>query len=219
MKSSDNQIDSATAGPIRGDLAPNTSTHLRFGRPELVARIRQLIAEQGPITFERFMDLALYEPGLGYYASLAGAPATTSGPLTDFQTSPQVHPLFGRLLARELLEIWRALGQPDPFVIAELGAGFGELAVHVLGGLAERVPALRVEYHAVDVRIPGFDRASGLNAAAGEQSRNALTPPSPRGRGKRRSRPRPDPMVVAALSHGERMGVRASLSHGVASTL
>jgi SAM-dependent MidA family methyltransferase len=142
----------------RRDL--DTRANARSGRPELVARIRRVIAAHGPITFDRFMELALYEPGLGYYAVPAGEPPGASGPLADFQTSPQAHSLFGWLLARELRDIWSGLGQPDPFVIAELGAGFGELAGHVLDGLAAGARAPRVEYHAVDVRLSGFDQAN-----------------------------------------------------------
>ncbi|HEX5414291.1 MAG TPA: SAM-dependent methyltransferase, partial [Chloroflexota bacterium] len=127
---------------------------IAFGRPELVGQIRALIRETGPITFARFMELALYAPGLGYYASLHPNPVGESGALADFQTSPQVHPIFGDLLAAELLRIWRALGCPDPFVIAEPGAGVGELARQILAGLAEREPGLVVVYHAVDARAP-----------------------------------------------------------------
>lgn len=125
-----------------------------LGRPALVEQIRTLIQETGPITFARFMELALYAPDLGYYATLRTGARDESGALADFQTSPQVHPLFGRLVATELLEIWRALGRPEPFVIAEPGAGAGELAEQILAGFAEREPTISVVYHAVDGRAP-----------------------------------------------------------------
>lgn len=124
----------------------------RFGNPELVARIRTEIERSGPITFERFMTLALYEPDLGYYAAQSKSPARSLG---DFQTSPQLQPAFGDLLAAELLRIWNVLGQPDPFVIVEPGAGDGTLARQILAGLAERRPDLAVDYHAADVRLAG----------------------------------------------------------------
>lgn len=122
------------------------------GRPALVARIRDLIRRDGPITFDRFMDLALYEPGLGYYTSHAALPQGGPGTLADFQTSPQVHPIFGQLVARELVRIWEALGEPRPFLMLELGAGGGELARQILDGLADRMSGVDVVYHAVDVR-------------------------------------------------------------------
>lgn len=123
-----------------------------FGRPALVERIRALIQEAGPITFARFMELALYAPGLGYYSSLRPSVEGESGALADFQTSPQVHPIFGDLLAAELVQVWRARGCPNPFVVAEPGAGAGELARQILAGIKEREPELTVVYHAVDDR-------------------------------------------------------------------
>lgn len=129
------------------------------GRPALVECIRTLIQETGPITFARFMDLALYAPGLGYYASLRPGAEGESGALADFQTSPQVHPIFGDVLSAELLRIWRALNCPHPFAIAEPGAGAGELARQILVGLGEREPGLTIVYHAIDGRAP-MDRVS-----------------------------------------------------------
>lgn len=71
----------------------------------LVDKLRALIARDGPITFERFMDLALYAPGLGYYTNPTSGTTRAARARADFQTSPQVHPAFGELLARELLQI------------------------------------------------------------------------------------------------------------------
>src|SRR3954470_19796244 len=80
------------------------------------ARIEEVIAQAGGwISFERYMQLALHEPGLGYYAS--GAPKF--GPGGDFVTAPELGRLFGRTLARQLLPFDRIL---------ELGAGSGALA-------------------------------------------------------------------------------------------
>src|SRR6185437_10124211 len=101
------------------------------GRPELIHRIRAWIEGHGPMTFDRFMEMALYEPDLGYYASLSPGATGESGALADFQTSPQVHPAFGNLVARYVLKVWRALERPAPFVVVELGAGGGELAGQV----------------------------------------------------------------------------------------
>jgi SAM-dependent MidA family methyltransferase len=109
------------------------------------------------MTFDRFMEMALYEPGLGYYAALPPRPDGQSGALADFQSSPQVHRAFGHVLARKLVRIWEALGRPNPFVIVELGAGAGELAEQILEGLVDASAVPLVEYHAVDVRREGTE--------------------------------------------------------------
>ena len=92
------------------------------------AAIRARIAAQGPITFATFMDLALYQPRHGYYSALRAPP----GPRGDFFTSPETHPAFGALLARQALEVWERLGRPQPFVVEEWGAGSGRLAADLL---------------------------------------------------------------------------------------
>jgi NADH dehydrogenase [ubiquinone] 1 alpha subcomplex assembly factor 7 len=83
--------------------------------------IRAAIAADGPIRFDRFMDLALYGPG-GYYER------RPVGPQGDFVTSPHVHPVFAELLARALRELWTHLDRPEPFRLVEIGAGDGTLA-------------------------------------------------------------------------------------------
>lgn len=95
-----------------------------------------MIEEQGPITFARFMDLALYHPAEGYYT----APGRDIGPEGDFYTSANVHPLFGTMLAVQLYEMWELLGRPRPFTIVEYGAGTGLLAGDILSTLRDRRP-------------------------------------------------------------------------------
>jgi len=90
--------------------------------------IRKKIMEQGGwITFARYMDFALYAPGMGYYT----AGAHKLGEAGDFITAPELSPLFGRTLARQVAEIM-ALSSPH---IMELGAGSGKLAVDMLAEL------------------------------------------------------------------------------------
>jgi len=97
--------------------------------------IRERIASEGGwIPFAVFMDLALHAPGLGYYAAGAqkfGAPG-------DFVTAPEITPLFGRCVARQVAQILELTGGD----IVELGAGSGVLAVDMLGELErlDRVP-------------------------------------------------------------------------------
>ena len=86
------------------------------------AEIRRRIAARGPITFAEFMDVALYHPRGGYYTSEGRI-----GAAGDYYTSPAVHPAFGALLALQLFQFWRLLGEPAPFTVVEAGAGNGLL--------------------------------------------------------------------------------------------
>jgi SAM-dependent MidA family methyltransferase len=87
--------------------------------------IGQIAAAAGWLSFERFMDIALYAPGLGYYS--AGAHKLGAG--GDFTTAPEVSRLFGACMARQCAEILSALGKGD---ILEIGAGSGRLAADIL---------------------------------------------------------------------------------------
>jgi SAM-dependent MidA family methyltransferase len=95
--------------------------------------IRAEIAMHGPIPFARFMALALGDPTGGYYAGPPSRP-TRGG---DFLTAPELHPIFGAALARQLAEVWERAGRPDPFTLVEYGAGAGTLALAILAGLRE----------------------------------------------------------------------------------
>lgn len=95
----------------------------------LVSRIRREIdAHDGWIGFGRFMEMALYEPGLGYYS----AGAVRFGAAGDFVTAPEISPLFSRCLAAQCAEVLAALGGGD---ILELGAGSGVMAADMLNEL------------------------------------------------------------------------------------
>lgn len=103
----------------------------------LQEHIRDVIeAHHGWISFERFMELALYAPGLGYYS----AGAVKLGQSGDFVTAPEISPLFSRCLANQCSEVLERLGDAD---ILELGAGSGVMAADVLLELAsqQRLPA------------------------------------------------------------------------------
>jgi SAM-dependent MidA family methyltransferase len=96
----------------------------------------QIAAAGGWLSFERYMDLALYAPGLGYYS--AGAHKLGAG--GDFTTAPEVSSLFGACVARQCAEVLAALGQSS---ILEIGAGSGRLAADILTrlGTLGRLPA------------------------------------------------------------------------------
>jgi len=100
-------------------------------------RIEQEISERGPIPFSRYMELCLYEPELGYYARHANQ----FGKSGDFYTSSDVHAVFGRLLARQFDEMWRALGSPPKIDVVELGPGRGLFAQDVLDWSEKKFPA------------------------------------------------------------------------------
>jgi SAM-dependent MidA family methyltransferase len=107
---------------------------------ELVAVIRAEIQSNPSrrITFSRFMELALYEPDLGYYRQAADRP-TDAG---DFLTAPETHPIFGWTLSRRIEEMWSSLGRPNAFQLIEYGAGSGTLALSILEGLRRRESGL-----------------------------------------------------------------------------
>jgi SAM-dependent MidA family methyltransferase len=104
----------------------------------VAAHLAQVIHREGPITFDRFMETALYGEG-GFFASGHGAGRAGR----DFLTSPEVGPLFGVCVARALDRLWRALDEPDPFLVIEAGAGNGRLAREVLRAAPDCLPALR----------------------------------------------------------------------------
>jgi SAM-dependent MidA family methyltransferase len=112
-----------------------------------LARVHEYLAEQvaatGWLSFERFMDMALYAPGLGYYS--AGAHKLGVG--GDFTTAPEVSRLFGACVARQCAEILSALGAGD---ILEIGAGSGRLAADILLRL-ETLGQLPERYCILDV--------------------------------------------------------------------
>ena len=123
--------------------------------PELVAAIRAEIRAGGPITFARFMELALYHPALGYYTTGLRGP----GREADFLTAPESHPIFGWTMAAQLAEAWDRLGRPVPFTIREFGAGTGALAAGILDGLGRSGSPLRgtIRYRVAE-RSPDRER-------------------------------------------------------------
>jgi SAM-dependent MidA family methyltransferase len=96
--------------------------------------ITDRIARHGRITFAEFMAACLYEPGLGYYTS----PGRKVGAEGDFYTSITVHAAFGRVVAREIAQMWRCMGCPPSFTLVECGAGNGRLACDIMDYLCKR---------------------------------------------------------------------------------
>ena len=84
--------------------------------------IREIIVETGPMSIETYMTLALGHPLHGYYASKM--PLGESG---DFITAPEISQMFGELIGLWCIAVWRGMGAPRPFLLAELGPGRGSL--------------------------------------------------------------------------------------------
>jgi SAM-dependent MidA family methyltransferase len=82
------------------------------------------IVRDGPMPFRRFMEMALYHPGLGYYRR----PRDPFGKEGDFYTAEQVQPVFGILMAARVRRLYREMGEPPGFTVVELGAGRREMA-------------------------------------------------------------------------------------------
>ena len=122
---------------------PLPSSEAQIHSQQLCDLIHHDIALQGGwIPFSRFMELALYAPGLGYYS----AGAKKFGAAGDFVTAPEISSLFGRTLATQLVEIM-TLSTPH---ILELGAGSGKLALDILTEL-ERLQQLPATYSIIEV--------------------------------------------------------------------
>jgi len=120
--------------------------------------IAATILHKGPITFRDFMELALYHPQVGYYATGKGS----MGKEGDYYTSSSLGPLFGRVLARQLAQMLEILGGG---VLVEMGGGLGHLAKDVL----EELKALGrdVPYFIIE-KSPAFrdiqrERLKGFN--------------------------------------------------------
>ena len=117
---------------------------------------REIDAGAGWISFARYLDLALYEPGLGYY--MAGA--RKLGAEGDFVTAPEISRLFGRTLARQVAQVLRA----SRAEVLEVGAGSGALAATLLAEL-ESLGALPEHYLILELSPDLRDRSRDTLAA------------------------------------------------------
>jgi SAM-dependent MidA family methyltransferase len=112
--------------------------------------IRELIREDGRITFAQFMQAALYSRRGGFYASDARIDA-------HFGTSAMTHPAFGALIARQLSEMWHLLGEPRRFDVIEVGSSDGSLARSIVDACRRTAPdfAEALRYVAADYEPRG----------------------------------------------------------------
>jgi len=156
------------------NILPEPSEELKCVSAELVTAIRAKIALKGPIPFSEYMEMALYEPGLGYYS--AGLQKFGAG--GDFVTAPQLGNVFARCLAKQIEQVSDELGQ---FEIIEAGAGSGILAADLLKALQENHAPLRyrilersahlrqVQKETLEQAVPQWmDRVSWLDEPPGD---------------------------------------------------
>lgn len=123
---------------------PTPTAEEQAHQEQLAQRLREeMAAVGGAIPFDRFMELALYAPGLGYYA----AGKHKFGEHGDFITAPEMGSLFARCLARPCRSLLAGLGGGD---ILEVGAGGGVLAADLLREL-ESLGQLPDRYHILEV--------------------------------------------------------------------
>ncbi|MDO9069716.1 MAG: SAM-dependent methyltransferase [Deltaproteobacteria bacterium] len=131
------------------------------------------ITERGRITFADFMEACLYEPGLGYYTS----PGRKVGAEGDFYTSITVHAAFGRVIAREIAQMWRCMDTPADFTLVECGAGNGRLACDIMDYLSEREAGLYETLNLVLVeKEPSLEEVQRKMLAAHADRISWLTP-------------------------------------------
>lgn len=104
---------------------------------ELSDVIIDKIKNEGPIPFNDFMEMSLYYPGMGYYAS-TGESIGTNG---DFYTSPCLSPVFGAMVSKQIEEMWMLMGKTE-FTVVEFGAGKGSLCGHIMQYIEHTNPQL-----------------------------------------------------------------------------
>jgi SAM-dependent MidA family methyltransferase len=152
--------DTPTQKPREPGLDTAQREHLRSVREFLT---QQVAASAGFLSFERFMELALYAPGLGYYSG----GAHKLGAAGDFITAPELSSLFGRCVAKQCAEVFESLGpcgrvgEGVPRCIMEIGAGSGRLAVDVLRRL-EQHGALPDRYWILEISADLIERQRQL---------------------------------------------------------
>jgi len=121
------------------------------------------IRTSGPISFAEFYELVMYHPRHGYYFA--------NDPTRDFQSSPNVHPVFGAAIARQLAQFWISMDRPARFDVFEAGASSGRLAADILRYTRTAEPDFydAVRYVVQDVTLSGREahvrlETSGLPA-------------------------------------------------------
>ncbi len=141
---------------------PEPDEHALAVSHQLAERIREELDEaDGWMSFERYMQRALYEPGLGYYSG----GSTKLGAAGDFVTAHELSAVFGQVLAREIGPVLEEMNAP---IILELGAGTGRLAESILAALDDDVSRLP-QYQILEPSADLKERQHSRLAALGDQ--------------------------------------------------
>ena len=93
----------------------------------LLTKIKRLIDRNGPLSLADYMHVCMADPEHGYYKT-----RSVIGRKGDFITAPEISQMFGELIGVWVLAVWKELGEPDPFCLAELGPGKGTLMQDLL---------------------------------------------------------------------------------------
>ncbi len=155
-------LSAMTTHPTSTPTVPQTPPE---SAPMLAHLQRHIQASGGWVGFDDFMAQALYAPGLGYYSrgatvfgampqGLRMADGTLKGAGSDFVTAPEITPLFGQALARQVAQALQATGTDE---VWEFGAGTGALALQILDALGALGVTLR-RYTIVDLSQPLKER-------------------------------------------------------------
>jgi SAM-dependent MidA family methyltransferase len=130
---------------------------------QVAQRLSAAADSEGFLPFDRFQEIALYAPGVGYY----DAPGRSLGPEGDFYTAAHVHPIFGATIADRIVREFDRLGDPPHFRVVEMGPGDGTLARNILAVVA---PALqdRTRFEYVLVERSESLRAHAVRSIAGD---------------------------------------------------
>ncbi|MBI3753756.1 MAG: SAM-dependent methyltransferase [Deltaproteobacteria bacterium] len=121
------------------------------GHPDIISEIKRRIQKKGRVSFAEFMEIALYWSDKGYYTS----DRVRWGADGDYLTNADVSPVFGRLLASQLNQMWQILGCPSQFAVVEIGAGRGGLAFQIKHTVENSFPQFNkaVDFKLVDVNL------------------------------------------------------------------
>ena len=157
--------------PRRDPAEPITEAE-RLRERELARRLMEAARPDGLLRFDRFVEMALYEPGVGFYAE----PGAGLGPGGSFYTAAHATSLFGRTIADRIAAEFERLGRPTGFTVVEAGCGDGSLSVDAIRGLHERLGAeASIRYVLVErspsLRSRAADRVAELGAMPGIEVR------------------------------------------------
>ncbi|MGC1686867.1 MAG: SAM-dependent methyltransferase [Candidatus Acidiferrales bacterium] len=133
---------------------------MRTARTDLHELLVETIHAVGPITFADYMEACLYHPEFGYYNG------SIERRRADYYTSVDMSPIFGRLIARQIYEMWMLLASPSRFTIAEIGAGTGSLARQILDFSRDELPKFyeAIDYRAIEISAKRLEVAASALA-------------------------------------------------------